>query len=207
MGALVGIVNYGCGNLFSVENAIKKITSDYLVSSDKDELSKCDKLILPGVGSYKVAMDNIIELGLLDFLKEQCNSGKSILGICLGMQLLLDKSYEGGETYGLGIVGGEVVEFTSTKEFRVPHIGWNDITYSNPSPDILKGIDIGTSFYFVHSFYCELGESIPSCYVDYCNRRVTVGFQKENIHAVQFHPEKSQDSGLKIISNFLNGIN
>jgi len=203
MSHTIAIVDYGCGNLFSVENAVKKLTRSYFVSSNPDQVAEADKIILPGVGSFKVAMDNLINLGLKQVLIEQGKQGKPILGICLGMQLLLSKSYEHGETEGLDLIKGEVVPFTPTKHCPVPHIGWNDIRSGEQVPNYFSNIKEGTSFYFVHSFYCDVKETLPTLLVNYCDQDVIIGVQKNNINGVQFHPEKSQDAGIQLLKNFL----
>lgn len=203
MTCLVGVIDYGCGNIFSVENALKKITNDYVITSNVDELYDVKKIILPGVGSFKIAMDNLNSSGFAEYLRAFSQKGGEILGICLGMQLLLSKGYEDGETAGLDLVKGEVIPFKPSSNYRVPHIGWNDTYFSHERPQFLDGIDSGTAFYFVHSYFCQLSESIPAMHVDYCDHSVVVGFQKDNICGVQFHPEKSQDSGLKILKNFI----
>lgn len=199
----VVIIDYGCGNLFSVETAVKKITRNYLISSKPEEISRAKKMILPGVGSFKVAMDSLNEIGLSEYIRSQCSMGKPILGICLGMQLLLSKGYEHGETQGLGLINGDVVAFTPSAHYRVPHIGWNDVSFSKPEPSFMDGIQQGTAFYFVHSYYCKLQETLASVIIDYCDIKVCVGFEKDNIKGVQFHPEKSQDAGLKLLRNFI----
>lgn len=199
----VAIIDYGCGNLFSVENAIKKISRSYFITSDPKEIKTADKIILPGVGSFKIAMKNLNELGLNKVLVDESIKGKPILGICLGMQLLLSKSYEHGETVGLNLISGDVVPFIPIENYPVPHIGWNDVRLGKRVPSYFDGIPEGTSFYFVHSFYCDIKEDIPSLIVNYCDHDVVIGIQKDNISGVQFHPEKSQDAGIQLLKNFI----
>ncbi|GAA6134912.1 imidazole glycerol phosphate synthase subunit HisH [Oceaniserpentilla sp. 4NH20-0058] len=199
----VVIIDYGCGNLFSVENAVKKITRDYIVSSEAKEIKAASKIILPGVGSFKVAMDNLLKLKLKEPILECVSEGKPILGICLGMQLLMSKGYEHAETEGLGLISGEVVPFIPDKNHPVPHIGWNDVNTEGVLPTYFNGIKNGTSFYFVHSFYCEVNEEVSELKVNYCNKNVVIGVQKNNINGVQFHPEKSQDAGIQLLKNFI----
>jgi glutamine amidotransferase len=197
------IIDYGCGNLFSVESAVKKITKNYIISSEPEDISRANKMILPGVGSFKVAMENLNNIGLANHIRSECSAGKPILGICLGMQLLLSKGYEHGETEGLDLISGEVIAFKPSTQYRVPHIGWNDVSFSQSELSFMSGIQQGTAFYFVHSYYCKLQESIASIMIDYSDIKVCVGFEKDNIKGVQFHPEKSQDAGLKLLRNFI----
>ena len=204
MGDSTVVIDYGCGNLFSVENAVKKITRNFCVTSNAEVIFEAQKLILPGVGSFRIAMENLESLGLVSVIRECANKGTPILGICLGMQLLLSKGYEHGETDGLNLVHGEVIPFIPTKSDRVPHIGWNDIFSGDDKPLYLEGIEDGTSFYFVHSYYCDLKEDCRHIKTHYCDQDVVVGVQKENVMGVQFHPEKSQDAGLNLLKNFIN---
>lgn len=203
MGDTTVIIDYGCGNLFSVENAVKKITRNFSITSDAEVIRQAQKLILPGVGSFRVAMENLESLGLVNVIRQCAANRTPILGICLGMQLLLSKGYEHGETNGLGLVQGEVIPFIPTNNDRVPHIGWNDISSGNEKPLFLEGIEDGTSFYFVHSYYCDLKEECRYVKTHYCNQDVVVGLQKDNVMGVQFHPEKSQDAGLALLKNFI----
>ncbi|EAT12531.1 imidazole glycerol phosphate synthase subunit HisH [Bermanella marisrubri] len=201
----IGVVDYGCGNLFSVENAIKKITKNYFISSDYEKLKSADRIILPGVGSFSKAMSNLRALGIDDLIIEHVNSGKPLLGICLGMQILLSKGYEHGETKGLDLVSGEVLLFPSLEGYRIPHMGWNEVLYKSDVPNEFENIDNKTCFYFVHSYYCDVTEDIKKVYVNYCDMDVVVGFEKGNIKGVQFHPEKSQDAGIYLLRQFING--
>lgn len=199
---MLGILNYKMGNLQSVKNSL-----DYLHISSKfinhpSEIADCDKLILPGVGAFGLAMEQLKELKLLDPLKKFVASGHPLLGICLGMQLLLESSEEHGFHTGLAFIRGRVLPFREKiKELPIPHVGWNNIAKKKES-QLLKNIENETSFYFVHSFYCDLVDKKEvAATTDYgfdFDSVIEVG----NIFGCQFHPEKSQHLGLKILENF-----
>lgn len=200
---MIGIINYGMGNLASVQNALNYLNLTNKVIIDPQEVSKCDKLIIPGVGAFGLAMEQLKKLRFIKEIKEFALSKKKpVLGICLGMQLLLDTSTEYGCHNGLGIVPGSV-EFLGdkVKNLPIPHMGWNSIKKMNPSI-LLNNIENEDSFYFVHSYYCNI-----------TNKRLVTGmveygfdfdciFESENIFGCQFHPEKSQKIGLTLLSNF-----
>lgn len=203
------IIDYGMGNLFSVKLACEAVGLGAFISNNKSDISKASALILPGVGAFGDAMANLKKLDLITPIKEFVNSGKPFLGICLGMQLLMSESEEFGNHKGLDIIKGKVIKFPA-KSDKVPQVGWNQITKSsgkNWSSSPLKGLKNKEYMYFVHSFYClpKSKEVILSktnyAELDYCS-----AFQKGNVFACQFHPEKSGEKGLTIYKNFGNLI-
>ena len=199
---MIGIINYGMGNIRSVKNALDFIGAENCIISEKSDFDKCDKLLLPGVGAFAKGMENLRDKGFIDILSEQVlNLSKPILGICLGMQLLLDSSTEHGNTKGLGFIKGEVKSLAElVSELSLPHMGWNDIKVQNDSR-LLKDLS-DSNLYFVHNYYCSLQElEIVTGIVKY-GLDFHVAFEKENIFACQFHPEKSHESGLQILKNF-----
>lgn len=198
---MIAIVNYEMGNLRSVQKALEKVGHAAEVTDDPAQIAAADKLILPGVGAYADAMAALRERGLVEPLKQAIAAGKLTLGICLGMQLLFEKSYEDGEHEGLGVLPGEVVKFRVPREFKVPHMGWNQIEYRHRSP-IFTGIDAGAYFYFVHSYYVvPTDESVIAAVTAYPTPFCS-SVWRDNLYATQFHPEKSQSAGLKVLENF-----
>jgi glutamine amidotransferase len=200
---MIVIIDYGLGNLTSISNALASLNISHEITNDAEKIEKADKLILPGVGAFKTGMKNLHDLRIIDLLnKEVLIKKKPILGICLGMQLMCKKSYEGGECDGLGWIDSEVVKFDfSNNNLRIPHVGWNDVKCDLNCPLLIGGKDIQT-FYFVHSYYSDLSDQlfvkgICNYGSDFC-----VILQKENIFATQFHPEKSQYEGLEILRKF-----
>lgn len=194
---MIGVVDYGMGNLKSVMNALRYVGYDSMLITDTKGFDKCSHIILPGVGAFRDAIRCINESGLVNGLKDSINKGKHILGICLGMQMLFDRSYEDGDYEGLGIMKGEVVRFNVG--LKVPHMGWNDCKQMKESK-LFDGID-NMNFYFVHSYYVKTVKENILTTTDY-GIEFTSSVEKDNIHAVQFHPEKSGDSGLRLIKNF-----
>ncbi|MBK1972420.1 imidazole glycerol phosphate synthase subunit HisH [Campylobacter sp. TTU_617] len=199
---MIGVIDYKAGNLNSVLKALDKIGMSNFLIQEKTDFQKAKKLILPGVGSFKEAMNSLKELDFISVLKEEVLTHKKpILGICLGMQLLLEKGYEGGICNGLGFIEGEVIPFNENLNLKIPHIGWNDIEILKQVP-LYQGISNKSDFYFVHSFYVNCKEEFISAKCDYGIQFCT-SLQKNNIYGVQFHPEKSQNLGLKLLENFL----
>ena len=203
---MILIVDYGMGNLSSVANAIKKYTQDVRISFTPEDIEKADKLILPGVGAFKDAYDELNKRKLIKPIMDFIKSKKAFLGICLGYQLLFTKSYEDGQWPGFDIIKGEVVAFDKNKSLKIPHMGWNTIIY-NPEIrgcPLLKGVEDGAYMYFVHSYYVKPSDREESAVAttDYSVRFASF-LWKDNIYAMQFHPEKSQEQGLKIIENFV----
>jgi len=198
----VSIIDYNMGNLASIKNAFEKIGSPSSVIKTAEEIKNADRLILPGVGAYPDAMEHLKEEGLGEAIKEFVKSGKPLLGICLGMQLLFERSYEFKETEGLGVVEGEVQKFCikkMNKEEKIPHMGWNSINFRK-SP-LFEDIKNEPYLYFVHSYHvvCDDKFSIGKTYYGY---EFTSAINKDNIYGLQPHPEKSHDVGLKILKNF-----
>lgn len=199
----VTIVDYGMGNLHSLQNAFNYLGYSSLIVSDPDLISKSNLIILPGVGSFGQAIKNIINLNLDSAIKESVNRGANLLGICLGMQLLASFGEEDGKYEGLNLIPGNVVKIDE-KKIRLPHIGFNEVKIQNDSRGLYKNISNNSDFYFVHSykFDCIKDESILTK-TFYGNDFVS-SVQSDNVFGVQFHPEKSQSNGLALLSNFLN---
>ena len=199
---MIGIVDYNMGNLASVINAFAKVGAGARVESDPAKLQNYDKLILPGVGAFGDAMENLHERGMAEAIKHYAASGKPLLGICLGMQLLFESSEEFGTTQGLGLIPGKVIEFDETKfdhPLKVPHMGWNELFQTNNS--LFEGLPKEFYLYFVHSFHavCDDEYTIGKTYYGY---EFVSAVQNENIYGIQPHPEKSHSNGLRIIENF-----
>jgi len=200
------IINYKMGNLRSVQKAFEKVGCNAIITNDHDTIKKADKIVLPGVGAFKDGMKHLKQLDLINILNEEVLINKKpFLGICLGMQLIANKSYENGETRGLGWVNAKVVKFdfsSHIKKLKVPHVGWNNINFKNRNI-LFNNISDNSDFYFVHSYYLETNEDVVTSITDYGINFVS-SINKENIYAFQFHPEKSQVVGLKILENFVN---
>lgn len=197
------IVDYGMGNIYSVQSALTYLGIDSVYTNDSSTILDADHLLLPGVGSFHVAMENIIKLGLDITLKEAVlNRQIPILGICLGMQLLGKSSTEDGFTEGLGFFDGKCEKFDATAELKVPHVGFNDVDAPKGSM-IYDGLENHSDFYFVHSYRMQTNEEEGIAYCDYGGRFVA-SFEKGNVMGTQFHPEKSQRNGLTLLQNFVN---
>ena len=196
------IIEYGVGNVFSLVSSLKRIGEEAAISSDRKIISEAERIILPGVGAFPDAMARLRESGVADVIKEEVKKDKPFLGICLGMQLLFERSYEYGENEGLGLIKGEVRALSEAlpKNLVVPHMGWNGLNFKKESP-IFEGLSEGSEVYFVHSFAgfnCE--ESLIAT-AEY-GIEVTAAVNKGAVYGVQFHPEKSGDTGQKILKNF-----
>ena len=196
------IIDYGVGNLFSLTSSLKKIGEEAIVSSDRETIRKAKRIILPGVGAFGDAVAKLAESGLDKIIIEETEKGKPLLGICLGMQLLFEKSFEYGENAGLGLIRGEVRELSGvlTKALLIPHMGWNVLHFKKNSP-IFEGLSEGSEVYFVHSFAGFDCEDSLIATTEY-SMEVTAAVSNKNIYGVQFHPEKSGETGLKILKNF-----
>ncbi|WP_394234661.1 imidazole glycerol phosphate synthase subunit HisH [Niallia oryzisoli] len=201
---MIGIVDYGMGNLFSVSQALKRLEVPFFLSEDPSELSKADGLILPGVGAFKDAMARLNETGLASFLHEYVETGKPLLGICLGMQLLFEESEEGGLTKGLALLPGRVVRFPGQAEngetYKVPHMGWNRLKWENTSP-ITANLEEDYA-YFVHSYYVNTSQKDILIGTASYNEEVPAVVGKNNVYGMQFHPEKSSKLGVELLTNF-----
>ena len=199
---MVAIIDYGVGNLFSLSSSLNAVGVDAVVTGDPEIIKKADKLILPGVGAFGDAAKKLEDSGLKDLIIKQAIEGKPLLGICLGMQLLFEKSYEYGEHSGLGLIKGEVVPMAGNipKGLNIPHIGWNALNFKNSTP-IFKYINNGDHVYFVHSFYADRCVQSVTATAEY-GVEVTASVQSGNVFGCQFHPEKSGDVGLKILKAF-----
>lgn len=200
---MIAIIDYGVGNLFSLKSSFSCIGEDIIVSGDKNIIRSADKIILPGVGAFGDAAEKLKRAGLDEVLKSEAKKGKPILGICLGMQLLFDKSLEYGEHRGLGLIHGNVVPMRGIipDNLKIPHIGWNGLHFTDKKSDLLKYIDENDCVYFVHSFFAsECNEAITSTTKYGCEITATV--ENRNIYGCQFHPEKSGSVGLKILKAF-----
>jgi glutamine amidotransferase len=198
---MIVIVDYGMGNLRSVQKGFEKIGQTATVTSDPDIIRSASKVILPGVGAFGDAMQELRKRELVEPVKQAIAEGKPFLGICLGLQLLFDVSYEGGRHEGLGVLPGEVVRFDLPHEYKVPHMGWNQLRIRRPAP-ILSGLGDGTHVYFVHSYYAVPRDSQDTAAEAEYGRPFTAVVWRDNVFATQFHPEKSQADGLKILRNF-----
>lgn len=203
----IAIIDYGMGNLKSVKKALIALDFKAEITADPKDILKADKVILPGVGAFRDAIQTLNETSLSEAIREVVKKGTPLLGICLGMQLMFDKSYEYGEYEGLGLLPGEIIHFKPEnmlqehgERLKVPHMGWNNLEIVKAAP-LFKGIEDGSSVYFVHSYYLETSEDIVSGYTTY-GSHIAVAAQKDNIFATQFHPEKSGTIGLQILKNF-----
>ena len=202
---MIAIVDYNMGNLASVKNAFAKLGKDTVVESDPQKFKEYDKLILPGVGAFGDAMEHLRERDMIDSIKEFAESGKPMLGICLGMQLLFDSSEEFGKHEGLGLIKGSVIHFDSSKfeeNMKIPHMGWNRM-FTKEHP-LFENLDEEHYLYFVHSYHvnCENEDDIIGT-TNY-GYDFTSAVAHDNVMGIQPHPEKSHENGLKILENFIN---
>lgn len=200
---MIGIIDYGVGNLFSLRSSFEAIGEQVFVSGNAEELAKADRLILPGVGAFGDAAEKLRQSGLDAFVKEQAAAGKPLMGICLGMQLLFEKGYEYGEHQGLGLLKGEVVpmEGVLPQELKIPHIGWNALHFDRPECPLFAHIRQGDHVYFVHSFYATGCEDSLAASTEY-GAKITAAVAQGNVYGCQFHPEKSGKVGLSILKAF-----
>lgn len=199
---MIRIIDYGVGNLFSLRSSLRAIGIDADYTGNPAEIRKADKLILPGVGAFRDAREALRSTGLDRVVQEEAGKGKPLMGICLGMQMLFDRSYEYGEYEGLGLIPGEIVpmEGRIPKDLPIPHIGWNELMLKQPSP-LMKNTANGDYVYFVHSYYAETPAEYVIATTDY-RVEMTAAVQKDNVSGCQFHPEKSSEVGLSILKAF-----
>lgn len=199
---MIAIIDYGAGNILSVQKALDYIGCANTVTSDAAIISSADGAVLPGVGSFGDAMDHLTSSGLVGTVREFAASGKPFLGICLGLQVLFDSSEESPEAQGLSLLPGQVRRFPSDMGLKIPHIGWNSVEY-DPDCPIFKGLPENPYVYFVHSYYLEASdEDVVSATAEY-GIQFHAAVWRENVFATQFHPEKSGSVGLKILDNFV----
>ena len=201
---MLAIIDYGVGNLFSLRCSLERIGADVIVTSDVDTIRNADRLILPGVGAFADAAAKLRASGLDQIVLEEAAKGKPLLGICLGMQMLFEKSYEYGEHDGLGLLKGSVISMDGTipAQLQIPHIGWNALHFSQPDCPLFRYIKEGDHVYFVHSYYAVGCEDSVAATTEY-GKELTAAVAKGNIFGCQFHPEKSGRIGLEILRAFL----
>lgn len=199
---MIAIVDYGVGNLFSLNSSLELTGVESVVTADKAVLRSADKILLPGVGAFEDAAKKLRESGLADLIKELAAAGKPLLGICLGMQMLFEKSYEYGEHTGLGLIPGNVrpIRDVIPADYKIPHIGWNALHLKQESP-IFKYISQGDCVYFVHSFYAADCDDHVVATAEY-GAELTAAVARGNVYGCQFHPEKSGNAGLSILKAF-----
>ena len=205
MNPKIVIIDYGMGNLRNVQKGFEKIGFEATLTRNKKEIGRASAIVLPGVGAFKDCMENLEKYELVEPLLQSIEKGKPYLGICLGLQILFSESEEFGSHKGLNLIRGNVVKFKPNPEHKVPHMGWNTIEKEKEVP-MLQGIESGDFFYFVHSYYV-VPEATPwiSTFTNYGKPFVS-SIWKENLFATQFHPEKSQQKGLRILENFVKSI-
>ncbi|MEK6266052.1 MAG: imidazole glycerol phosphate synthase subunit HisH [Clostridium sp.] len=196
---MIAIVDYGVGNLKSVQNALKMLSIPSIISSDNEEIANSRSIIVPGVGAFPDAMKNMKARGLDKVIISAAKKGKPILGICLGMQLFFEESYELETCQGLGFFKGKIVKLEGS--IKIPHMGWNNLSFENYTP-LLSGVEENNYVYFVHSYYAEVNEKgIVNAYSTY-EKKIPAIVSKGNIFGMQFHPEKSGEAGMKLLQNF-----
>lgn len=202
---MIAIVDYGVGNIFSLYSSLKYIGAEAALTRDPEEIRAADKIILPGVGAFGDAAEKLRQTGLADVVLEQAKAGKPLLGICLGMQLLFEKSYEYGEHDGLGLIKGSVVtmEGVVPAEYKVPHIGWNALHFpeGRDRHPLFRYVEEGEWVYFVHTYYGTDCEDSVIAAAEY-GAELTAAVADGNVCGVQFHPEKSGETGMKILRGF-----
>ena len=199
---MIAIIDYDAGNIKSVEKALQYLGQETVVSRDPQVLLKADKVILPGVGSFGDAMNNLNKFGLVPVIRQIADQKTPFLGICLGLQLLFESSDETPGVEGLGILKGKILRIPPSPGIKIPHMGWNSIQI-NPASRLLKGIEEGAYVYFVHSYYLQAeNEADVAATTDYVVN-IHAAAEHENIFATQFHPEKSGEIGLRILKNFI----
>ena len=200
---MIAIIDYGVGNLFSLTCSFKSIGADICVTSDPDVIAKAERIILPGVGAFEDAAKKLRESGLDKVIIDECAKGKPLLGICLGMQMLFERSYEYGEHEGLGLIKGSIKPIAEVigEGLKIPHIGWNALHFCGEKDDLFKYIEEGDCVYFVHSYYGADCESSLIATAEY-GAELTAAVRNKNVCGVQFHPEKSERVGLAILKAF-----
>jgi glutamine amidotransferase len=203
MSQKITIVDYQMGNLRSVQKAIEHVGGQAIVSADPAVIEKADRLILPGVGAFGDAMRELASRQLVDAIHRFLGRERPFLGICLGLQLLLDKGWEGGLHQGLGVIPGEVVRFELSDNYTVPHMGWNRVQVRSQPTPLLEGLPPNPYFYFVHSYYAVPQQATDVWLETEYGITFCAAIQRGHIYATQFHPEKSQSDGLRLLQNFV----
>lgn len=199
---MIAIIDYDAGNIRSVEKALKFLGQETAVTRDREVILKADKVVLPGVGAFGDAMEKLCQYGLEPVIREVAEAGTPFLGICLGLQLLFERSDETPGVPGLGILKGEILRIPESEGLKIPHMGWNSLTYPNEGR-LFRGIPEDSYVYFVHSYYLKAAdESIVTAVAEY-GTCIHASVEKGNVFACQFHPEKSSETGLKILKNFV----
>ncbi len=200
---MIAIADYGVGNLFSLKSSFEYIGEKTIVTSDKGQIKSADRIILPGVGAFGDAAEKLSESGLGELIIKEAQKGKPIMGICLGMQLLFDKSYEYGDHKGLGLIKGEIRPIAEVvpRKYKIPHIGWNKLHFTKEKSRLFRYINEGDYVYFVHSYYGTGCKDSLLATTEY-GAELTAAVGKKNVFGCQFHPEKSGDIGLKILKAF-----
>lgn len=204
---MIAILDYDMANLRSVQKALERVGHNAVITSDPAVAADADRLVLPGVGAFQDAIAAVRQRGLDTVIRDAIDAGKPFLGICLGLQLLFETSHEDGEHQGLGILPGRVVRFDLPSNYKVPHMGWNQVRFPGERPPLYDGVDDGEHFYFVHTYYVEPGDpALIATETDYGPTGDGRGFcssvARDNLFATQFHPEKSQAAGLRLLKNF-----
>jgi len=201
----IGVIDCNIGNIYSLENTLIKLKCDYLISKDPEKIKKLDKIILLGVGSFPAVMNKLEEFGFVSLLKEHFKNEKYFLGICVGMQVLMSYGNEEKRTQGLNLIEGNVEILKYVKNYPIPHIGWNETLYNdNEKINLFKDIKNKSSFYFVHSYHTKIKDKeVQTCLTEYGKNIFVSALRKKNFYGVQFHPEKSQTCGLKLLENFI----
>ena len=199
---MIAIIDYGMGNLRSVQKAIEAVGSSAEVTSDPDRVRRASKVVLPGVGAFADAMAELRRTGLGNAFRDAVHEGKPCLGVCLGLQLLFETSFEDGEHQGLGLVSGRIIRFAPRPGLKIPHMGWNELRIRRPCP-LFAGLPDSPSVYFVHSYHAETDDpDLVAAEADYPDP-FPAAVWRENLMACQFHPEKSQQIGLAMYANFV----
>lgn len=199
---MIAIIDYDAGNIKSVEKALLLLDQEVVITGGREEILKADKVILPGVGAFGDAMANLRKTGLDQVIREVTGKGTPFLGICLGLQLLFERSGEAPGVGGLGILKGEILRIPDSEGLKIPHMGWNSLHLENDGR-LFRGISEGAYVYFVHSYYLKAAdESIVKASTEY-STHIHASVEKDNVFACQFHPEKSSDVGIQILRNFV----
>lgn len=200
---MIAIIDYDAGNVKSVEKALQFLGQEAVLTRDKEILLKADKVILPGVGAFGMAMEKLRQYGLVEIIHQIVDKGTPFLGICLGLQLMFESSEETPGVEGLGLLKGRIVRIPEKDDLKVPQIGWNDLQFPKESR-LFKGFSGGEYVYFVHSYYLQAADESDVAATTEYGVHIHAAVERENVFACQFHPEKSADVGLKILENFVN---